>query len=172
MALEADLCQNGSPEYRFDLRPSHSYCPDGFDRLIICDTLWIGPSHPLLLSSLLTLIHRQRGRVLVAAGFHSGVPCVQRFFQVCERGLSGLGRLVPDVDFGSGERSTGVWVRNVQTGQERRFRYRLEDNAKQEEEQDERMAALEERSKWCVMARLKWAAAEPESQQDQSLQHA
>lgn len=107
----------------------------------------------------------------MAAGFHSGVPCVQRFFQVCERGLSGLGRLVPDVDFGAGERSTGVWVRNVQTGQERRFRYRLEDEAKQEE-QDERMAALEERSKWCVMARLKWAAAEPESQQDQSLRHA
>lgn len=120
-----------------------------FDRLIICDTLWVSSSHPLLIASLLHLISHTspHARVLVSAGFHTGRLCVRRFFELCAGGTGG--KLVADGDAPNG----GIWEKNVITGEVRPWK----GNAGAGEEDGEGMGEIEERARWCVMAILKYA---------------
>ncbi|CAO1618208.1 unnamed protein product [Parajaminaea phylloscopi] len=131
----------------------------GFDLVIAADTLWISSTHSLLLHSLLTLVARH-GRVLVAAGFHSGYPAVRRFFELCERGIKGLGKLVPDETAVPAEGAesclttiAGIWKKNTPTGEIAPWEPRRQ---LQDEGREDDMGSIEERAKWCVMACLKW----------------
>ncbi|PWN53314.1 hypothetical protein IE53DRAFT_408769 [Violaceomyces palustris] len=55
---------------------------DGFDLVLAADVLWVSSSHPLLISSLRSLLGRRSdSRILLVAGFHTGVPAVTRFFR-------------------------------------------------------------------------------------------
>ncbi|CAO1616599.1 unnamed protein product [Sympodiomycopsis kandeliae] len=120
----------------------------GYDVIIICDTLWVSSSHPLLIHSLLALLSKQspHARIFLSAGFHTGRPCIQRFFDMCKQGTisesesGALGRLIPDenVQFG------GIWEKNVISGEIREW-----------QEDDLSMGDIQERAKWCVMAILK-----------------
>ena len=124
------------------------HSPHGYDLVVICDTLWISSAHPSLIHSLCTLISKtnSEARILVSAGFHTGRPCVGRFFDLCAAG-SALGKLVPDEEAG------GIWEKNVLTGQERPFVAYADAD---EDAQARQLIGIEERAKWCVMSALKW----------------
>lgn len=145
--------------------PLHRLSPDGngFDVVIAADTLWMSSTHALLLRSLLTLVSRQ-GRILLAAGYHSGIPCVRRFFDLCDQGIKGLGRLVPDEAAGpaghlrdpnSLTNIVGVWEKNIPSGEIRPWKYKSAVSGTSEHQ--EGLGSIDERAQWCVMACLKWA---------------
>lgn len=106
-----------------------------FDMVMAADVLWVSSQHAHLLHSICALLaHTSEARAVIVAGFHTGRPATARFFEAArEAGL------VPDAMAKFG----GMYERSV-LGDERA--YTASDD----------MGDIEERSKWVVVACLRW----------------
>ena len=106
-----------------------------FDMVMAADVLWVSSQHAHLLHSICALLaHTSEARAVIVAGFHTGRPATARFFEAArEAGL------VPDATAKFG----GMYERSV-LGDERA--YTASDD----------MGDIEERSKWVVVACLRW----------------
>ena len=106
-----------------------------FDMVMAADVLWVSSQHAHLLHSICALLaHTSEARAVIVAGFHTGRPATARFFEAArEAGL------VPDATAKFG----GMYERSV-LGDERA--YTTSDD----------MGDIEERSKWVVVACLRW----------------
>ncbi|GAA6007063.1 uncharacterized protein JCM10292_003446 [Rhodotorula paludigena] len=131
------------------LHPSPTSSAQPFTHILLADTLWYSEGHDLLLSSLSSLLARNRdARVHICAGFHSGRRTVRSFLRKAAQ--SGFVPRGPWVEVGvDGGRRQWGW--DVPTSAERHAA--AEDEV---EEWDEREDASE-RNKWVVEGALGWS---------------
>lgn len=134
--------------------------PEGFERILCADVLWLSSSHLPLLNTIRSMLAKtSTSKCIIVSGFHTGRRAISSFFAMaCARHDSQSMHLIPSKDVHG---NPIVFEFNVVTNQARQWTGKrsflsTEDQDFDMKEEQDNMDDFTERTKWLLYVCLEW----------------